>query len=394
MMDMHSWSSLQALSRQNMQTDATPLRLTVLMPDPALTGGVGQFLRSEIANLSATTSAEVRIVGRRQADRPGIRRYLRTIHDGLSLFASIRATKPDVLHLNPSMAARAVLRDGLLLLVARLGGAGAIVVFFHGWDARLAETITHSWLYRRLFRFAYGRADHIYVLADSFRQQLDRLGIPDHRVEVTTTMFDGGQLHITDAQLRQDNANGPIRLAYLGRMVPEKGIHELLDAFVTLRRRYPYLELILGGDGPELETVRAHIENRSLQNVANCPGFVTGEQKARLLAGAHLFVLPTSHPEGCPVAILEAMAMGLPVIASRAGGIPSVVEHGVNGLLLERTDPASICTGVETLLADRNCMKEMGNRNRIKAWELYEAAVVTHALETRFRELARRKSIP
>jgi glycosyltransferase involved in cell wall biosynthesis len=119
------------------------------------------------------------------------------------------------------------------------------------------------------------------------------------------------------------------------------------------------------------------------------PGFVSGAAKCRWLASADLFVLP-SYREGCPVALLEAMAMGLPVVASAVGGIPHVVEDGVNGVLIPEVSAATLGCALERLLADPGQRRVMGEANRDKAWRYYEAGSATRRIDARYRHLATR----
>lgn len=370
-----------------------PLRLLVLAPDPRLAGGVGQFLRALLAHLSGATTARVLVVGHRPRDRFAASSLLRPLADGACLLWATWAGCYDVLHVNPSMASKSVLRDGMFLLLARLGRVRAVVVFFHGWDQRLARAIGRSPWRRALFRLAFGRADHVFVLAEPFRRQLLALGLDPDRVEVTATMFDGGEL---GGPHRPERPDRPAGLIFMGRLIVEKGIYELLDAFARLRREFPKLELVVGGDGPELDAFRERVQQMGLESAVHCPGFVSGAAKADWLARAGLFVLP-SYREGCPVAMLEAMAMGLPVVASRVGGVPRVIGDGLNGRLLPDVDARTLYRILGELLADEGRLRAMGERNREQAWRLYEAGTATAAIEARYRQLAwprRRSSQP
>ncbi|WP_435105040.1 glycosyltransferase family 4 protein [Arhodomonas sp. AD133] len=361
-----------------------PLKVLLLVPDPSLAGGVGQFLRTQLEHLSARTCAETMVIGRRGTDRWSVQAAVRPLADCLRLVVRAWLGRYDLLHVNPSMAYRAVVRDGLFLAVARFGGLRTAVVFFHGWDPQVADWIGRSWWRRRMFRATYGRTSHVFVLAESFKQRLIGLGVKPANVEVITTMFDGAELercvrHVARAP------NAPRRVLFLARVVLAKGVHELLDAFVLLHRRLPSVELVIAGDGPELDAVRARVRDLGLEDVVQCPGFVSGSEKAHWLAASDVFVLPTYHPEGCPVALLEAMAVGLPVVASSVGGIPHILENGVNGVVLEAITAETICSALEAVLMDDDVRRRIGECNRQTAWRLYEAGAVTGAIEVRYR---------
>jgi glycosyltransferase involved in cell wall biosynthesis len=142
----------------------------------------------------------------------------------------------------------------------------------------------------------------------------------------------------------------PPEILFVGRLSPEKGIRELVEATRGMN-------LVVAGDGPL----------RSL--VPNALGFVSHKQVERLLARAALVVLP-SHREGLPMVLLEAMAHGRPVVATRVGGMPSVVEEGRTGILVEPGDPAALRAAIERLLDDRESRRRLGAAGRERVAEL------------------------
>lgn len=367
--------------------DSRQIRLLLLAPDATLPGGVGEFVRSQLGHLSDATHTRVFTVGRRYSDASTALAALRPLADTARLVRLLRREPVDLMHINPSFGLQSLMRDGLFMLVTASMPLGGVVVFFHGWDDALAERIRRIPPLRLLFRLAYGRAAHIYVLADSFKRQLVELGIEPAVVEVTTTMFDARQMEAVPRPLVKPPRDR-IRLLYLGRVVAAKGLHELLDAYAELAASHASVDLVIAGDGPEREGLMAKVRDRHLDERVAFTGFVSGTVKTRLFQDADIFVLP-SYREGCPVAVLEAMAMGLPIIASRKGGIPAVVQDGVNGLLLERVDVASIRHALDFLILDEGARLRMGEQNRKKAWQHYEAGVVTRGIEAQYRRLLR-----
>ena len=133
----------------------------------------------------------------------------------------------------------------------------------------------------------------------------------------------------------------PVAL-YVGRLSPEKNL-EVLGA---ISDQHPRLRLALVGDGP----ARAKLERRFAGRPVQFLGFLRGEELAAAFASADLFVMPST-TETLGFVVLEAMSSGLPVVAARAGGIPDLVEDGVNGLLYDPAEPASAAKAVAELLA-------------------------------------------
>jgi glycosyltransferase involved in cell wall biosynthesis len=130
---------------------------------------------------------------------------------------------------------------------------------------------------------------------------------------------------------------------HIGRMVFEKGGHVLIDAW---RRSEPGKLLIIGG-GPDADEMKA-----SAPSSVEFRGTVPGDEVAELIRGARAVLLPSLWYEGAPRTILEAYAVGVPVLASRIGALPEVVEEGFSGLLIEPGDPGAWADGAGRLLDD------------------------------------------
>jgi len=158
---------------------------------------------------------------------------------------------------------------------------------------------------------------------------------------------------------------GPI-IGTLARLIPSKGIRILLDAMPHLLQKYPEALLLVGGGGEEQEALER--QARAL-GIADRVVFVGPVQDPRdFYRRLDLFVLP-SLDEAFGLVVLEAMAMGLPVIGTRVGGVPEVLTHGVNGWLVEPGDSAVLAAGLRTLWADpalRRQVAEEGRRTAVR----------------------------
>jgi glycosyltransferase involved in cell wall biosynthesis len=105
-----------------------------------------------------------------------------------------------------------------------------------------------------------------------------------------------------------------------------------------------------------------------------------------VLNGAHIFTFPTYYGEGCPVSLLEAMAASMAIITTPVGGIPDIIEHNKNGILLDvKVTTENVKNAIETLLNSPGTIRDMGEINRIEAWEKYEAPVVTRYFENIYK---------
>ena len=159
-----------------------------------------------------------------------------------------------------------------------------------------------------------------------------------------------------------DTERVPHLVAFTGKLCEQKGIFELLQATVGLRREFPDLRVECAGDG-DLDEVERCVNSMGLAAHVRLHGWIGGRRRGELLARASVFVLP-SHAEGLPVSLLEAMAAGCAVVASSVGGIPAVVEDGFNGLLVPPGDSRALERALARLIADPALAREMGRAAR------------------------------
>jgi glycosyltransferase involved in cell wall biosynthesis len=151
-------------------------------------------------------------------------------------------------------------------------------------------------------------------------------------------------------------------IAFVGRCEAGKGIFELLEAVNELRAAFPSVRLECAGDG-DLEAVQRRVAELGMRSHVSLPGWLPRHRRDQLLARAAVFVLP-SHAEGMPMSLLEAMAAGSPVVASAVGGIPDIVTHGVNGLLVPPGDAEALALALHRILADRKFAARLGKAAR------------------------------
>ena len=142
-----------------------------------------------------------------------------------------------------------------------------------------------------------------------------------------------------------------------GRLVANKGHRHLVEAAAELRKQYPGLKLIIAGEGPERKNLERLAVELGCEDSVRLPGFAP--DPALYFAAADLFALP-SYWEGLPLALIEAMSYSLPVIASAAPGIDSVISDGVDGLLFPVADHESIARAAAVILGDDALAESLG----------------------------------
>ncbi|MFQ3648473.1 MAG: glycosyltransferase family 1 protein [Anaerolineae bacterium] len=173
-------------------------------------------------------------------------------------------------------------------------------------------------------------------------------------------------------RLSDGHPDAPL-LLYVGRLSAEKQVSHLravLDAI-------PEARLAIVGDGPERHALEEHFAGRSV----HFAGYMQGEQLSQAYASADIFTFPSAL-ETFGLVVVEAMAAGLPVVSSRVGGIPDVVEEGVTGFTFEVGDTEGLIAGVRQILATPERLKQMGQQARAfaetQSWEAMMDEVIAH----------------
>ena len=177
---------------------------------------------------------------------------------------------------------------------------------------------------------------------------------------------------------------------YVGHLKPEKGLLDLLDAYrecrILLPGRKISLRLMGGGDNEENESlVKREYASAGMTGISFL-GIRTGDDKWNEFAAADVFLLP-SHSEDMPIAILEAMACGLPIIATSVGSIPEVVEDNINGYLVAPHQPAALAEKMALLVRGDDLRRAMGTANRVKARKNYSFEEYESKLENIYLDL-------
>src|SRR5215213_6978631 len=170
---------------------------------------------------------------------------------------------------------------------------------------------------------------------------------------------------------------GKPRVLFVGRLALQKGVGTLVAAAGLIDD--PSVQVILVGDGPERPALERKAKQTGVVDRLRFVGFVSHEELSAAMSHADLLVLPSLYEELGTV-LLEAMQAGLPIVASKTGGIPDVIENGVNGLLVPPGDPEALARAVNRLLADRGLARRLSEgaqqRGKDYDWEVLAGSVL------------------
>lgn len=206
-------------------------------------------------------------------------------------------------------------------------------------------------------------ADAVLVLSDRIADELVASGVPGSRIRVVPL---GIELE-TDRRLpRPESMNGRRWIVYAGRLVREKGVRELVAAFGTLTAADA--QLVIVGDGPDRPALEAAARGLASGHRIRFVGAVPNTRVGAYLRHADLVVLPSWYEERGRV-LLEAMAVGTPVVATRTGGIPATVQDGLNGVLVPPRDPRRLAGAIDRVLGDERLARAMAAAGRATASE-------------------------
>jgi glycosyltransferase involved in cell wall biosynthesis len=248
-------------------------------------------------------------------------------------------------------------RKFVVCWLARAAGRPYIFHLHGGGFTRFYDEES-GWLGRRLIRSTLQHAALIIALSEEWRGHLLRI-CPAARVEVLHNA-----VAVPDIQKLRSLDDRDSTLLFLGHLLRDKGVYDLVRAFAKVARKFPRAKLVLGGTG-DLEGVQKLAAELEISDRLVCPGWLGPDDKSAALASSLIFLLP-SHAEGMPMALLEAMSWGLPVIATPVGGIPQVVDHEVSGLLVAAGDIEALAGQIERLLADPALRKRLGANARTR----------------------------
>lgn len=259
-------------------------------------------------------------------------------------------------------------RKSIFFYIAKLFNC-KVIFHIHGGEF-LKFYKSSNLLVRKNISFILNHADVIVVLSYNWRKYLMD-NMTDNKViyvlpnPVNTRIYKKSSL---------DSQN----ILFLGRLGEGKGTYDILRTVSKVVELNPNVKYLFAGDG-ELKTVANKItENKMNQNV-KLLGWVTGEQKYELLSSGYMLLLP-SYYESFGISIIEAMASGLPIIASNVGAIPEIIKHSYNGFIIEPGDIDSLYKYILFLLQNKELAKQMGNRNYLEARNKYDGNVVIKKL--------------
>ena len=294
------------------------------------------------------------------------------------LVERLQEDKPDLVHVYYGHKA-----VGYLPMLRDWGGPW--IVSFHGVD--VAKHLEEGDYLKKL-REVFAEARLVLARSESLLNRLQELGCPPEKLRLNRTPIPMDHL---PAFAREVPPDGHWRLIQACRLIAKKGIITTLEAMDRVGAIFPGARYILCGSGPMMEEIQAYVKEHALERHAEIRGWMSQEALRAELYQAHVFLHASEQTqendqEGIPNSMLEAMATGLPVVATLHGGIPEAVTSGYDGLLVPERNAHELSTAITKLLQDHALFAELGHNAATSVRANFGAEQQIAALEDHYLE--------
>lgn len=295
------------------------------------------------------------VVGSEGRDETPAAKLLRLLISPFALAARLLRERIDIVHINVAFNRKGFPRDALYLAVARLLRR-KVVFQVHG--GALPETLYKSRVLRQqVVKRVINAADAVVLLAN-YELEAYRCFAPQAQLKVIPN---GTAIH-ESASTQAGSEDAPLRLSFIGRLVPSKGVAECLAAAELLRSSGRNFKFTIAGAGPQEACLKKQAMAMTQDGLVEFVGAKFGAEKDEIWRNTDVFVFPTYHAEGLPYALLESMAAGAVPITTRIGAQAEIIEHGVNGLFVVPHNPEALFNAIIELDDDRERLFAMSRQ--------------------------------
>lgn len=359
--------------------DNKKTKILLISPLPPPSGGIATWSKSVLNTTPNYGQVEVihldtAVRWRSTNDLSFFQRILggafQAFRDFFRLYLAIKKSRPQLIHLCSS-ASMATPKDILMLSLARFLGVRSIIHYRFG---RLSALIAaHSWEWR-MIRVAMKLSDIVLLLDNKSKESVSG-ALPEVSVELIPNPIDMTMLNelIFQGGKKRQATTSPFSIVYAGHVVPAKGIRELVEACTFIDAYSFELHLV----GTIEDDFREELEKIALKGNGGqwlyCHGTLPHREAMICIRDADIFVLP-SYTEGFPNVVLEAMAMGTPIIATRVGALPEMLDDNSGtpcGLLIEPRDVEELRGALIDFMEHPDMACACGIRAQKKAMECY-----------------------
>lgn len=262
-----------------------------------------------------------------------------------------------------------------------------IIVSFHGADAQLDSQGEY---YAACARRVLERAKLVFARSESLLARLADFGCNPRKLRLHRT---GLPLDEIDFHARTPPPHGGWHFVQACRLIEKKGLPTTMRAFADFLQKFPDSTLTIAGEGPMRAALGGMARELRIAENVKFTGFLSQPDLRALFAASHVFLHPSEtagegDQEGVPNSMLEAMASGLPVVATKHGGIPEAVDEGVSGLLVKERDHAAVTAAMLKLVREPALYSSIGRIASQRVREKFDLHKQTRLLENLYAEVA------
>lgn len=306
----------------------------------------------------------------------------------IKVYRLLRRERPHIVHTHTAKA-------GFVgRIAARLAGVPIVVHTYHGHVLHSYYSFLKTWLLRRMEQALASLSDRLIAVSEQVRQDLIEYGVaPESKITVIPLGLELEQflqLEGVRGELRRELGiaqDAPL-VGIIGRLAPIKNHRLFLEMAALLAEEFPTARFAVVGDG----LLRPELERYATELGLNGRVLFLGWRRdlPRIYADLDVLVI-SSKNEGTPVSAIEAMASGVPVVATRVGGIPDLIEDQKTGILVEPEDPSALADAVISLLRNPPMARRMGQAAQAHVLEKYTVERLLDDTEKLYRELVSQK---
>jgi glycosyltransferase involved in cell wall biosynthesis len=398
-----SWRLLEVENVTTIQTHSlnklckTKKRVLLLGPLPPTVGGITTFITSILNSrlnkkytfIPFGTERPTAGVGRDMSNytvvfRIGlyclIKSTIYTISHLLSFPFALLKKRPDIVHVCTA-SYWSFWENAVYVLISKIFSKKTLL-HIHGGGFDDFSGKSNRFL-KFLIRITFNLPDKVIVLSSTWKRVMENFA-SENKISVLSNFvsFSRFDRSRSEVNLPKDT----IQILFVGGVAAkQKGLYDLLKAMPLVTKRFKNILFLFMGC-TDIGKLSAIIQREKISSHAIFLGYLHGDEKIEVFVESDIFVLP-SYAEGLPLTILEAMAAGLPIIATAVGAVPEIIENGENGFLIEPGNYKELAKKILILAQDEKLRLEMRQKNIEKIKEKYDEKVVIPELENQYHRL-------
>jgi len=343
-----------------------PIKLLMGVPHPNTIGGPPTHLPFLVEYFRRRDDYEIetffigsRANGTAKGERETIfLKVLATMRDVILFTFKVLRRRPDIVHINSAFALFTVIRDTPYAYIAKVFGCKTFLKIHGSHEDFL---FTESRFKRGLVRMLFKKIDRVGVLSTIERDQFAEKFGNTHKLVVCKNIVLKKRKDLPFSELKVEP--GKIYGLFVSRIDHKKGLIDLINSVPLIIKEKPNFVLLIAGDGEALATCKNRVHELNVEQYVQWLGFVDSSQILDVYRQSDVFIFPTIYPEGMPMALIDALRMGIPIVTTKVRFAKSYLEEGVNCLYSERNNSSDLSQKILQLLEDEKMKLRMRNEN-------------------------------